>query len=178
MKNYFFIQVMLLAFTVFFLPHCEKREVNPTKTEATTTRGGSGRVLSSGSEITLKDGELYEISGGKIGNQITSTGGKISPFFLLSPDKHYVAYSILVGIYNVVGLDDDVGELRDVHHIVVMDLNHKKQLMEIKPQSETEPFLDEFSWISNDELLITESDGFATGKRYIYQASNNELRLE
>lgn len=134
-----------------------------------------GRALSGGSEITLKNGELYEIIGEKAASKITSTGGKISSF-LVSPDKHYVVYSIIVGNYKVVGIEGE-GDNEPVYNIVVMDLDNKKQLTEIKPQSKNEPFIHEDRWISKEELILYEADGFATGNRYIYHAGDNVLRL-
>lgn len=139
-----------------------------------STMSRRGRPLSA-VQVTLKDGELYEMSGKESGSKITSTAGKISSY-LVSPDKHYVAYSIIVGSYKIYGLDDDKGEERPVQHIVIMDLDLKKKLTEINPQSEHEPFIYVDRWISNDELLFTEADGFATGYRYIFNASLNELR--
>jgi len=130
---------------------------------------------SSGFEITLKDGELYEMGWIRLGSKITSTGGKISSY-LVSPDNHYVAYSIVVGSYKVVG-EDGGGEEIPTHHIIVMDLARKKLLTEIKPQNKNEPFIYVDRWISNEKLRINEADGFATGLMYIYKSANDELRV-
>lgn len=142
-----------------------------------STMSRRGRLLSVGPEVTLKDGELYEISGKEVGSKITSTDGKISSY-LLSPDKRYVAYSIIVGYTNDAGVYEDVEEIPQVpvYHIVVMDLELKKQLTEIKPPSENEPFIYADRWISNEELLLYDADGIAVGWHYIYNAGVNELR--
>jgi hypothetical protein len=134
------------------------------------------RILkrSSGLEITLKNGELYEMGWLRLGNKITSTGGKINSY-LMSPGKNYVTYSIIVGSYKVVG-EDGQGEETPTHHIIVMDLDHKKLLTEIKPQSKDEPFIYVDRWISNQKLRLTEADGFATALNYIYDIDTNELR--
>ncbi len=134
-----------------------------------------GSPLLSGLEVTLKGGELYETSKKGTSSKITSTNGKISSY-LLSPDKRYVAYSVIVGSYEIVPLEGE-GEQRPVRHIMIMDLDQKKQLIEIKPQSESQPFIYADRWISTEELILTEADGFATGYRYIYHAGDNELRL-
>lgn len=128
----------------------------------------------SGVDVTLKDGELYEVIGGKRGKKITTTGGKVDGF-LLSPGKQYVAYSINVGTYEIVPLEGE-GENRPVHNIGIFDLDQNKLLKVIKPPSESEPFLYTNSWISEEELILTEADGFATGLRYVYSAGDNELR--
>ncbi len=141
-----------------------------------STMSRRGRPLSAG-EVTLKDGELYEMSGKEGVGKITSTGGKIDRY-LQSPDKHYVAYSIIVGYTNDVGIYEEEEKIPQVplHHIVVMDLDLKKQLTEINPQSENEPFIHADRWLSNEELLLSDGDGFAVGWRYIYNAGTNELR--
>jgi hypothetical protein len=129
-----------------------------------------------GGSLTLKDGELYKIRGQKIGNKITSTGGKIDSF-LLSPDFRYVAYSIVVGYEEVVPLEGE-GEKREVHHIEVLDLDYpEKAAVVIEPPDESEPFIDAERWISNERLLIMEADGFAVGLPHIYDAGNEELRV-
>lgn len=133
-------------------------------------RGGTLSAV----EVELKDGELYEKRGKAGTSKITSTDGEIHSY-LVSPNKHYVAYSTIAGYHKVVGLDGD-GDARPVFHIVVMDLSVKKQLTEIKPQSKHEPFIYADRWISNDELLLTDADGFAVGWRYVYNAGTNELR--
>jgi hypothetical protein len=139
-----------------------------------STMSRRGRPLSA-VQVTLKDGELHEMSGKAGASKITSTNGKINSY-LLSPDKHYVAYSIIVGSYKIYGLDDDKGEERPVQHIVIMDLDLKKKLTEINPQSEHEPFIYVDRWISNDELLLYDADGIAVGWKYIFNAGTNELR--
>ncbi len=143
--------------------------------DGNATMSRRGRLSSTAVELSLKDGELYEMNGNKPGAKITSTGGGIQKY-LMSPDKQYVAYSIIAGSYKIMGLEGD-GELRSVFNIGVMDLDSKKQLTVIKPQSEHEPFIYADRWISNEELILTESDGFATGLRYVYSAATNEVRL-
>ena len=135
-----------------------------------------GRPLSA-VELTLKDGELYEMSGNAGASKITSTNGKINSY-LLSPDKRYVAYSIIVGYTNDAGLYEEGEKIPQVpvYHIVVMDLDLKKVLTEIKPPSEHEPFIYVDRWISNDELLFYDGDGIAVGWKYIFNAGTNELR--
>ena len=85
-----------------------------------------GRPLSA-VELTLKDGELYEMSGNAGASKITSTNGKINSY-LLSPDKRYVAYSIIVGYTNDAGLYEEGEKIPQVpvYHIVVMDLDLKR----------------------------------------------------
>lgn len=160
-NNFHWIKILLLVFAVALLPHCQKNKVTDSKTQSTA--------------VVLRDGELYEIRGDKVGGKITSTNGNVKSY-LMTPDRRYVAYSVFVGFYNVVGLDGS-GDLRPVLHIIVLDIDRKKQLTEIKPQSENEPFIYADHWISNDELLLQEADGFATGYKYIYQISNNELSI-
>jgi hypothetical protein len=160
-NNFYWIRILLLVFAVTLLPQCQKNKVTDNKTQTTA--------------VVLRDGELYEISNDKIGSKITSANGNVKSY-LMTPDRRYVAYSVFVGFYNVVGLDGS-GDLRPVNHIIVMDLDRKKQLTEIKPQSEDEPFIYADHWISNDELLLQEADGFATGYNYVYRISNNELRI-
>jgi len=139
-------------------------------------------------EVTLKDGELYEISGkvgyrsellalSLIGNQITFTGGKIDSF-ILSPDKHYVAYSVIVGYTDDAGdyESDEMIPQVPLYHIVVMDLDLKKELKVIKPPIEQEPFIIADRWISTDELLLHDADGLVVCWQYIYSAGTNELR--
>jgi hypothetical protein len=161
-NNFYLTRILLLVFAVSLLPQCQKNKIIPSKTQTS-------------SAVVLKDGELYEISSDKVGSKVTSANGNVKSY-LMTPDRRYVAYSVFVGFYNVVGLDGS-GDLRPVHHIIVMDLDRKKQLTEIKPQSENEPFIYTDHWISNDELLLQEADGFATGYNYIYRISNNELRI-
>jgi hypothetical protein len=160
-NNFYWIRILLLVFAVTLLPQCQKKKVTDNKTQTIA--------------IVLRDGELYEIGCGKGDSKITSANGNVKSY-LMTPDRRYVAYSVFVGFYNVVGLDGS-GDLRPVNHIIVMDLDRKKQLTEIKPQSENEPFIYADHWISNDELLLQEADGFATGYNYIYRISNNELTI-
>ncbi|MEW6066821.1 MAG: hypothetical protein AB1610_00775 [Nitrospirota bacterium] len=143
-----------------------------------STMNRRGRRSSAGAEVILKDGELYEISGKEKGNKITSTNGKINSY-LLSPDRRYVAYSMGVGYTDSVGLYEEGEEPGQVpvYHIVVMDLELKKILKEVKPPSEDNPFIYVDKWISNDELLLHDADGFAVSSSYIYNAGTNELRL-
>lgn len=138
-----------------------------------STMNRRGSILSAVSGVTLKDGELYEMNGSKI----TSTDGKIDSY-LLSPDKRYIAYSIIVGYTNDAGLYEDEQEIPQVpvHHIFVMDLEQKKNLTEIKPQSESEPFIYAKRWISNEELLLYDADGIAVGWHYFYDVSSDGLR--
>jgi hypothetical protein len=128
-------------------------------------------------EVTLKDGELYEMIGKPGASKITSTNGKINSY-LLSPDKRYVAYSIVVGYTNDAGIYEEGEKIPQVpvYHIVVMDIDLKKVLTEIKPPSEHEPFIYVDRWISNDELLFYDADGIAVGWKYIFNAGTNELR--
>lgn len=135
------------------------------------------RKLSAVAEVTLKEGELYEISETGGDKKITSTNGKVNSY-LLSPDKHYVAYSIVAGHTDSVGLYEEGEEIPKVpiYHIVVMDLNLKKILKEIKPPSENDPFIYADKWISDNELLFHDADGFAVSFRYVYNAGTNELR--
>lgn len=135
------------------------------------------RQLSASAEVTLKDGELYEISETGGDKKITSTNGKIDSY-LLSPDKHYVAYSIIVGYTDDAGVYEEGEKIPQVpvYHIVVMDRDLKKILKEIKPPSEHEPFIYADKWISNDELLLYDADGIAVGRKYIFNAVSNELR--
>ncbi len=129
-----------------------------------------------GVDVTLKDGELYEVIGGETGNKITSTGGKVEGF-LVSPGKQYVAYSINVGTHEIVPLEGE-GEKRTIHNIGIFDLDQNKLLNVIKPPGgKNDPFLNVDRWISEDELILTESDGFGTGYRYVYSAGDNELRM-
>ena len=128
--------------------------------------------------VTLKDGELYEISETGGDKKITSTNGKINSY-LLSPDKHYVAYSIIVGYTNDVGLYEEGEEPGQVpvYHIVIMDIDLKKILKEIKPpNAEADQFIYASKWISNDELLLYDACGFSVDTKYIYNAGTNELR--
>ncbi len=125
--------------------------------------------------LTLRNGELYELSGKVPGIKLTSTGGKINNF-LLSPDKHYVAYAIVAGEYKVVGLDG-TADTRAVLNIGVMDLNRREEIAEIEPQSDGEPFINADRWISNEDLLLTETDGFTSGNRYVYSVGLDELRI-
>lgn len=136
-----------------------------------------GKPLS-GVEVVLKDGELYEKSGTGLGGKITSTDGKVNSY-LQSPDKQYVAYSIIVGFIDAPGLYEEVVEeipQDPVYQIVVMDIEQRKQLTVIKPPAENEPFLYVDQWISSDELLLHDSDGLAVGWSYVYNAVTNELR--
>ena len=135
------------------------------------------RRLSAIAEVTLKDGELYEISETGGDKKITSTNGKINSY-LLSPDKHYVAYSIIVGYTDDAGIYEDGEKIPQVpvYHVAVMALNLKKVLKEIKPPSEQDPFIYADKWISNDELLLHDADGFAVSWKYIFNAVTNELR--
>lgn len=137
------------------------------------TMSRRGGILSAGSGVTLKDGELCDMNGSKI----TSTDGKIDGY-LLSPDKRYVAYSIIVGQRNDVGLYEDSEDIPQVpvHNVVVMDIEQKKQLREIKPPSEIDPFIYAKRWISNEELLLYDADGIAVSRYYFYDAGINELR--
>lgn len=135
-----------------------------------------GKTSSSPSDVMLKDGELYVSSGAVPAARLTSTGGKIESF-LVSPDKHYVACAVAVGVEKVYGLDDDEGDPRTVHHIIVVDLDQRKQLTEIGSQSKGEPFIFADKWISNEKLIIMEADGFATGMTYVYNAELNVLRM-
>ena len=107
------------------------------------------RRLSAIAEVTLKDGELYEISETGGDKKITSTNGKINSY-LLSPDKHYVAYSIIVGYTDDAGIYEDGEKIPQVpvYHVAVMALNLKKVLKEIKPPSEQDPFIYADKWIS------------------------------
>ncbi len=141
------------------------------------TMSRKGSPLSVGPEVTLKNGELYEMSGNEAKNKITDTDGKIDSY-LMSPDKHYVAYSIIVGYTNDAGDYEGSDEIPQVpvYHIIVMDLELKKQLTVIKPPSENEPFIYTDRWVSNDELMLYDADGIAVGRRYFYNASSNELR--
>jgi hypothetical protein len=167
---------MLLAFLGFFLPHCEKKEVTPTKTETTKTTSQSGHALLSGHEIMLKDGELYEISGEKAGSRITSSGGKIDSY-LQSPGKRYVAFSLIVGYTDDAGdyeKDEKIPQV-PVHHIILMDLELKKQLTEIKPQN-IEPFIEVKRWSSNEELELFGSTGLSVDSYYFYNVVSNDLR--
>jgi hypothetical protein len=171
-----YIIIILLTFTAIFLAQCEKKDAPPIKTATTKMTNEVGRSLSFGSDITLKDGELYEINGGIIGKQLTFTGGKIDGS-LQSPNKRYVAYSL------IVGYTDDVGEYEKnekipqvpVHHIIVMDLGLKLQLAEIKPQ-DIEPFIEIMRWISNEELELYGSTGFSIDTFYFYNVVSNNLR--
>ncbi len=142
-----------------------------------STMSRKRKPLSARVDVTLKEGELYEMSGKEGGNKITSTNGKINEY-QLSPDKHYVGYSIIVGYTNDAGLYEEGEKIPQVPvcHIVVMDLELKKKLTEIKPQSENELFINMDRWISNDELLLYDADGIAVGWHYIYNAGINELR--
>lgn len=141
-----------------------------------STMNRRGKPLS-GVDVTLKDGELYEKNGTELGGKITSTGGKVNSY-LLSPDKQYVAYSIIAGYIDAAGLYEEVEEIPQdpVYHVVVMDVEQKKQLTEIEPPNKNEPFIRAKRWISNDELLLYESDGLAAGWSYVYNAVTNELR--
>ncbi len=160
-RSLYLTRMMLLVFAATLLPNCQKDQV-PTSKNKTPA-------------VVLRDGELYDSKGDKVGNKITSTHGNVKSY-LMSPDKHYVAYSLFIGYYNVVGLDGS-GDLRPVHHIIVMDLDQNKQLTEIKPQSEHQPFIYADHWISNVELLLQEADGFATGYNYIYRIGDNKLSI-
>ena len=180
MNNYYFIRIMLLAFTAFSLSQCEKKEATPTKTETTKTMSQSGHALLSGPkitlELTLKDGELYEISGGKAGRQITSSGGKIDSY-LQSPGKRYVAYALIVGYTDDAGdyeKDEKIPQV-PVHHIIVMDLELKKQLTEIKPQN-IEPFIEVKRWSSNEKLELYGSTGLSIDSYYFYNVVSNDLK--
>ncbi len=129
-----------------------------------------------GLDITLKDGELYKMGWIRVGSKITSTGGKISSY-LVSPDKRYVAYSIIVGYREEAGDDESAAIAQvPVHYIVVMDLKHRKQLTVIKPVSENEPYIHIDRWISREELLVYDADGIVVGREYIYNASTDQLR--
>lgn len=142
--------------------------------QITVNRQGS--LQSPPLDVILQDGELYELRGKTIGNKITSTGEKID-HYLLSPDKHYVVYSIISGVIDITGDSDDAEtEQWAVHNLVVMDLILKKNLTEIKPMSEIEPFLYTDRWISNEELLFCDSDSIAIWSFYIYNTGSNTLR--
>ena len=128
-------------------------------------------------DVMLKDGELYELNGQAAGVPITATGGKINNF-LQSPDKRYVAYSVIVGYTDDAGdygKDEKIPQV-PVYHILVMDLTLRKQLTEIKPPSDSEPFIYAKRWSSNEELVLYDADGFAVGEKYFYNVVSNELR--
>ncbi len=135
------------------------------------------RQFSSGTDVTLKNGELYQMSGTIVGEKITSTNGKIDSY-LVSPNKYYVAYSIIVGYTDDPGIYEDNEKVPQVPlcHIVVMDLESKKKLREIKPPSENEPFILMDRWISNEVFSLYDADGFAVGRKYVYNAGTDELR--
>jgi hypothetical protein len=128
-------------------------------------------------EVTLKDGELYDLNGQAGGGAITTTGGKINEY-IQSPDKRYVAYSVIVGYTDDAGDYDPDEKIPQVpvYHIIVMDLILKKQLTEIKPPSDNEPFIYAKRWSSNEELVLYDADGIAVGMTYFYNVINNELR--
>ena len=128
------------------------------------------------SEVTLKNGDLYELNRQTLGALLTITGGKIDGY-LQSPDKRYVAYSLIVGYTEDAG-DYEKGEKIPqvpIHHIIVMDLGLRMQLTEIKPQN-IEPFIDVKRWTSNEELELYGSTGLSVDSYYFYNVVSNELR--
>jgi len=142
-----------------------------------STMSKRGAQVSPPREIKLKDGELYELNGKAAGAMITATGGKINSY-IQSPDKRHVAYSVIVGYTADAGnyeKDEKVPQV-PVYHIIVMDLGLKKQLTEIKPPSNSEPFIYAKRWTSNEELALYEADGIAVGRYYFYNVISNELR--
>lgn len=134
-----------------------------------------GSLQSPPPDVILQDGELYELRGKTIGSKLTATDGKIDSF-LLSPDKHYVVYSIITGYVEDTGDSEDAEtEEFAVSNLVIMDLT-QKNLIEIKPMSEHEPFLSTDRWVSKEELLFHDFDSIAIGSYYSYNTGSKTLR--
>jgi hypothetical protein len=128
-------------------------------------------------EVALRDGDLYVMDGNDIGDKIIATDGKIDRY-MVSPDKLYVACSVIIGYADEPGIYEDGEEpsQRPLHKITITDLKRKKQLREILAPSENDPFFYLTDWISDSELMLTDSDGFAVSWSYVYNVETNELR--
>jgi len=127
----------------------------------------------SGAGVTLKDGELHSLNG----RRLTSTNKTVDSY-VLSPGKHYVAYSVIVGSKEEPGIYDDGDDIpqRPLHHVIVMDLDTSKVIRKITPPSENEPWIYADRWVSDEELVLYDADGFAVGRHYFYHAGINALR--
>ncbi|MDP2279629.1 MAG: hypothetical protein Q8K51_15575 [Nitrospirota bacterium] len=129
-------------------------------------------------DITLKDGELFEVK--KSSSQpvkLTNTKGRVAEFFL-SPHKRYIAYSKIVRHMDEPGIWEDEEKIpqRPVYHIVILDLKSKKILAEIPPQSKSDPFIYMDGWVSDREILLHDADGFAVSVYYAYDLNKKELK--
>ena len=129
-------------------------------------------------EVTLKDGELFEVRNGS-GQliKITSTKGKVDEFWL-SLNKRYIAYSKIIEYADEPGLWEDQEEIpqRPACHIIILDLRSKKTLAEISPQNENDSFIYVDGWVSDKELLLHDADGFAVSNFYSYDLTKKELK--
>jgi hypothetical protein len=128
-------------------------------------------------DITLKNGELIITRNGRDNVILTNTGGNVREF-IISPDRHYMAYTKTIRFvpgHNDAPEINEVIEDLPVSNIVIYNLTTKSISSEINPTITGCDFIRMDGWVSKSELLLHDADTTAVCNNYIYDVLKKQL---